>query len=271
MTGDGIAAPAPMAPRWWLPQVVPPGQVLRLHLGGFALEALRSSDAWLITAGSAPAGGARLELLDEPSGTEEAARFVFRDEHNRITLSPLLADRPMVIRPRQPTRIPPGETVTFHLATATWVAVMAGEPPISLCEFGTLRYSDTWIGPSTVAGEPGYALPTPADTRLEALSPGADRAITTLRVTNRAETPLALDKLVLPAPLLSVWGSGDGSLWTDTVHLERTADNDTAAVRIESGPPPAARNAQRLANPRRLPQKGSLVRAFSGLFHPPGR
>lgn len=254
---------------WWTPQQLDTGHTLVLRLGPLVLRAHRSGDEWLVSTkeGQETEAGseAALETSDERPG-DDYMRYVCRDPHNRIAFRPLLADRPMVVRPRQPVFVLPGEETTFYIGTSVWVGIVAGEGDQLLRETPAFRPSDTWFGPSTLTGEICYAARTQARNDLAEVPPRAHRAITALRVQNRADTPLAVEKLCLPVPLLSVWGREDGSLWSDTVHLQRVTDSDMAAIRVEPGPPAHARDATLVAGPRKQAGKTGLIRAFSGLF-----
>jgi hypothetical protein len=172
----------------------------------------------------------------------------------------------MVVRPRQAVYVLPGEETILYISTPVWVGIVAGEKELLLREIPVSRPSDTWFGPSTLTGEICYAARTQARNALTEVPLRAHRVLTALRIENRADTPLPVEKLSLPVPLLSTWGRSDGSLWSDTVHLQRVTDSDMAAVRVERGPPAYASDATLLASPRMQAGKGGLVRAFSGLF-----
>lgn len=260
------AATAP----WWAPLQIPSGRTAVLHLGPLTLRLYRSGDEWLL-------GAVRAEEVDEGSRAEvELAagrpdiaayeRYVYRSAEGRAAFRPLLADRPVVIRPRQPVFVLPGEETTFYISTPVWVGVAVGETPVVLRELPVLRLSDTWFGPSTREGELCYAARTHARSGLDEVPLRAHRAVTPVRIQNRADTQLPVEKLSLPVPLLSVYGRQDGSLWTESVRLMRATDSDMAALKVEPGPPSYAAGAVLLGGPRGQPEKTGLVRAFSGLF-----
>lgn len=262
--------PAPMNQgRWWMPRHVVSGRTLRLRLGPLILKAHRSGSEWLLSAEEVDeteaVPGVMLEMSDERPD-DKYVRYACRDPQDRIAFRPMLADRPMVVRPRQAVFVLPGEETIFYISTPVWVGVVAGENDQLLREIPASRPSDTWFGPSTRTGEICYAARTQARNVLAEVPMRAYRVVTALRVENRADSPLPVEKLSLPAPLLSTWGREDGSLWSDTVHLQRVTDSDMAAIRVEPGPPSYASDATLLAGPRMQAGKGGLVRAFSGFF-----
>jgi hypothetical protein len=253
---------------WWMPHRVPSGRTLRLSLGPLTLRLHRSGSEWLLSTEEIAEAEARPDATLEVSEErfEEYVRYVYRDPQDLVTFRPMLADRPMVVRPRQAVYVLPGEETVFYISTPVWVGIVVGEKELLLHEMPVSRPSDTWFGPSTLTGEICYAARTQARNVLAEVPLRAYRVVTALRIENRADTPLPVEKLSLPVPFLSMWGRSDGSLWSDTVHLQRVTDSDMAAVRVEPGPPAHAKDATLLAKPRMQPSKGSLVRAFSGLF-----
>jgi hypothetical protein len=264
MTGDsGMIDQA-----WWRPHRVPSGRTLTLRLGPLTLSAHRSGGEWLLSTEEIDEAEARPDATLEMSDArpQEYVRYVCRDPQDRIAFRPMLADRPMVVRPLQAVYVLPGEETIFYISTPVWVGVVVGEKEALLCEMPVSRPSDTWFGPSTLTGEICYAARTQARNVLAEVPLRAYRVVTALRVENRADTPLPVEKLSLPVPLLSTWGRSDGSLWSDTVHLQRVTDSDMAAVRVEPGAPAHASDAVLLAKPRAQASKGNLIRAFSGFF-----
>ncbi|MFU8817032.1 MAG: hypothetical protein ACNA7W_16925, partial [Pseudomonadales bacterium] len=115
-------------------------------------------------------------------------------------------------------------------------------------------------------GELCYSGKTHARHTLAEVPRRAHRAITPLRVRNEAATPLPLDKISLPVPVLSVFGAADGSLWTEAVTMIRGSDSDMAALRIEKAPTEFAGPVDLVSGPRREQAKSGLVRAFNVLF-----
>ncbi|HEX7038346.1 MAG TPA: hypothetical protein VF210_21455 [Pseudomonadales bacterium] len=257
---------------WWLPRRVPEGQSLGGRIGPLLLDVHRGPGEWQIAFSredeTLASSFARLELrmggLEAGGGAFD--RFILRGPSDRLVLRPLLADRPVVIRPRQPVFLPSGEEITLYMSSPVTVRVEAGEPPVLLRDVPSLAMSDTWFGPSTREGELCYSGRTHARHSLAEVPRRAHRAITPVHIRNEVESPLPLEKVALPVPLLSVYGAADGSLWTENVSLVRTSASDLAALRIGSGPPEYAGAAELISGPREAHGRGSLVRAFSHLF-----
>jgi hypothetical protein len=135
-----------------------------------------------------------------------------------------------------------------------------------LYELPSTRPSDTWFGPSTLVGEFCYASRTAGRLSLEELEFRPHRAITPIRVVNRADDPLFFEKVKLPVQYLSVYRSETQFLWTESVRLERGDAGDMAALDISHRTPPQAGSAHKIGPARLQAGRNLVVRAFSKLF-----
>jgi hypothetical protein len=273
MSADRGAVPAPAA-FWWLPRTVPDGHTLECRLGPLTMQICRGHGEWqlaVVSGEEAEASAAvAMDLREGGIGDDVAGnhieRFIFGGTSGLVRLVPLLADRSVVIRPRQSVFLPSGEETTMFLSSPLSLRIEVGEAAVLLREVPMLRLPDTWFGPSTREGELCYSGKTSARHSLAEVPRRPHRAISPLRIRNEAPTPLPLDKISLPVPVLSVYGAVDGSLWTETVTMIRGSDTDMAALRIEPGPPACASEAKLVSAPRREQSRGGLVRAFNVLF-----
>lgn len=209
---------------------------------------------------------------DEIADKVVAHRFSFERSPASLTLLPTLADRPMIVKPESPFFVPSGESVTLYVSTPTWVILQFGKPPQRLLEFPSFQPSDTWFGPSTREGELCYASRTAGRLTLAEIPVRPHRAVTPIRIQNRATDALFLDRVKVPVMYLSVYHgtSEDGSvhLWTEPVTLERQQSGDLAALRLGKTAPPEAGGgrAERVAERRQQPESNIALRAFSRLF-----
>jgi hypothetical protein len=254
---------------WWQPATVAVGEQLICQLGPLTLAIGHGEDEWALhcsnsTEDQAPGQASFKTLKGLPETIDE--RFVHAGDSNQVSLSPLLADRPVVIRPRQPVFLLSGQTITLYLSTPVWIRIMVGDPPVLLKELPALRLSDTWFGPNTREGELCYAGRTHARHDPGELPDRPHRAITPLTICNKAPSPLPLEKISLPAPMLALYGDTAGKLWTQAVTLTREGHSDLASVRIDNKLPDNTDSLTRLAEPRQEPGRSGVTRAFSLLF-----
>tara|TARA_R110001592_G_scaffold238227_2_gene497775 strand:+ start:73557 stop:74375 length:819 start_codon:yes stop_codon:yes gene_type:complete len=203
----------------------------------------------------------------DPLDYTQTTRHIFRKSSSIVELKPQLADRTVVTRPSTPISLSPGEEVTLFISTPLWIQFeISGKGGSALDELAIYRPSDTWFGPSTREGELCYASQTSGRTNLEKLLIRASRAITPLIIINRASDKLLIERVALPVPLLSLFATPEGLLWTQSATLIRENDGDMAELKLGKEAPKEAKGAMRINKPRRQPGKGMLVRAFSSIF-----
>lgn len=201
----------------------------------------------------------------------KTSRFSVGDTNEAVVLEPVLADRSVVTRPEHPLYVLPDESVTLYLSTPLWVRVKLADTDRQLQELPSHRMSDTWFGPSTRDGELCYATRTVGRLRLDRLPFRLHRALTPLRVRNTASTPLALERVQLPAPHLALYVTPSNVLWTQAVTMTHAAGTEGASVRVQTGSPSDARDADLLQDPREPDRQGLFTSTFStfgALFGP---
>ncbi len=212
------------------------------------------------------------EMADVLAGEDEelqTSRYSFHRSESRVVLQPALADRPVVSRPEHPLYVPTGEAVTLYLSTPLWIRIELEESGRLLQEVPSHRMSDTWLGASTLEGELCYATRTSGRLRLEQLPVRLHRAITPLRIENRAEDSLFLERVQLPAEHLALYRTPDDYLWTNAVSMNRITGTEGASVDIKKGPPKDITGAKRVQEPRKETKAGlftSTFRTFGAFF-----
>jgi hypothetical protein len=256
--------------RWWTPQEIPRGHTLRCGMGPLTLQVERTRDEWRVAwkhdDETDAAGKVALELQPGPLDAEKFERYAFGHTSNRLTMRPMLADRSVVVRPRQRIFLPSCEETTLYLSSPVYLHLQVGDPPVTLRELPMVELSDTWFGPDTREGELCYSGRTQARQSLAEIPRRAQRALTAVHIRNDAPSPLPLERFSLPVPVLSVYGASDGTLWTQGVSLLRSSHSDMAAIKVDKGPPRQAGPAELISGPRRVHERGALVRAFDALF-----
>jgi len=255
---------------WWTPREIEEGSTLAGRIGTLELEVYHAPDEWCVShawfdeAEATPE--APLEIRRGGLQSEEFERYLCEGKGTRLRFSPVLADRPVVIRPRQPVFLPSGHEATMYISTPVGLRLEVGDPSVLLREMSTIRLSDTWFGPSTREGEICYSDRTHARHCLDDVPRRAYRAITPLAIRNDAASPLPLEKISLPVPLLSLYGAEDGGLWTQAVSLVRGSNSDMANLTIAREAPHYGGAAEMICGPRLEHSRSGLVRAFSLLF-----
>jgi len=199
-----------------------------------------------------------------PDPEAQVSRFSFMKMATSLNLSPLLADRAIVVKPETPFYVPPGEEATLYVSTPLWVKLSLKKSG-KLIELPTYRPSDTWFGSSTLVGELCYASRTVGQLDLDELELVPHRAVTPVRVRNRADNPLLLERIKLPVQYLSVHQSTIDRVWTEQLTLTREEDGDLAELQIGRLPKEAGPT-EKLNGPRQHAERNLVVRAFTKLF-----
>lgn len=253
---------------WWKPVHLAEGQCWRYAVGPLSIYLQRHGSEWWLASESR--GGTedqfRLESGEVPGIPEglKYSRYAFSRPPESFRLKPRLLDRPVVVRTNQAVNIPVGQKITFFISTPICIEVELQD--LILQEIPVLRLSDTWFGPSTRVGELCYAARTQARNTRSEVPLRPHRAVTPVTVHNRSEQMMAIDKISLPVPFLSVYGRSDGTLWTAPLTLEHVGGEALAKVNIGDQPPEGVSPGDWLSPARDVPKKGGLVRAFVDIF-----
>lgn len=255
---------------WWGRFEVPAEQARRWQIGPLALQVGRRVLEWRVawSWGADPLDerveispavpvDASLDLATEGSSTVH--RFAVHGASS-VTLSPMLADRPIVVRPEVPFHLPGGSEARVYVSTPLWVRVEVGGTP--LVEVPTFRLKDTWFGPSTRMGELCYASRTSARLTIESVPRRRTRARTEMRIANRGTSLVVLERLKVPMPSLGLYGSASEDLTTDSVEVTRTVTGDTE---VDLGEP-GTRAGPKLAAPRVSEPLRVLARALGAFI-----
>lgn len=262
----------PQPTTWWGSFVFDDQQVQRWQIGPLTLIARYLCMEWQVAYERAEEFGDSesswcVDQLDSiPEEIGNTSRYIFGKASNALTITPVLADRPVISRPRSPFILAPGEGTTLYVSTPLWVELSVGDSKIKLDEIAIQRPSDTWFGPSTREGELCYASSTHCRLALEELPQRYHRAITPVVILNHANSPLSVERLNVPAPHLPLYETHAGQLWTPKIILTREEDGEMAALQIEKKPPEEALDGIEIRKPRRVSSEGVLIRAFNAMF-----
>jgi hypothetical protein len=251
---------------WWREESFETGDVRAWEIGPLALVIARTEQEWKLAHRwtgweDVDPGWSTTEGLEFPEDEEwEVVRHVFSVTGSSLVLAPALADRPVVTSPRVPVFVAPRERTTLFVSSPLWLQVR-GEGQM-LLEVPIRRLSDTWFGSSTREGEICYATKTRAALHVDNLDLLARRAVTPVRLKNRSSTALHVERLKLPVPLLSLFGSGDGTLWTEAVTMSREDSDELAEVELRRGPPAEATVPTLLTEAREKLTENAVMQVF---------
>ncbi|SHJ70273.1 hypothetical protein SAMN02745165_02969 [Malonomonas rubra DSM 5091] len=257
---------------WWGDFQLSVNESLRWTIGHFSLQVLHREKEWLIwhkTTTDTLADDAlwQIEKNQELNLDEgDVQRHVFSNTENLFSISPKLADRPVVVKTAKPLHIQTKQQIDLYVSLPLWFAVSAHKSKIDLQEVPIIRPSDTWFGASTRSGELSYASTTQGRLYLSDLPQRPHRAISQVKIKNQADKPLLLTQFSLPAPYLSLFDTGHGGLWTEAITLLNDDDTDMAKVSFSEAPPSPYAKAKKITKAREKKDRSMLLNTFSTLF-----
>lgn len=255
---------------WWGEFDLPVGVTAEWQIGLLEIAIQRSKSEWLVAHQMLDLEEEGLEWyhnigkreLDQIAGMK-VSRLTSESTDERLIVRPMLADRPVVVKPFAPFTVPAEDVATIYVSSPTWVEFLTGSPPKTLVELPTRRPSDTWFGPSTMEGEASYATRTYGRLNLDNVAIRPNRAVTQIQIQNKSSGALLVERISLPTPYLSLFAAQDGHLWTQAVSMVQTHQLGLARFEIEELPPEIASEARLVSEPRQRALKGMLIRAFS--------
>jgi hypothetical protein len=259
---------------WWGQFSLAEGQTARWHISALRLAIQRLAYEWKIAYEydhTVDWSDATWSYSPDAPDIEDIEyknreRHAFEQTQETLYLTPILPDRPLVIRPITPLYVPAGESTNIFASSPLWVRIEVGQPPHIIREIPIRRPSDTWFGPSTMEGELCYADKTTGRLRVEYVPTRVHRAITKVMIRNQASLPLQVERLSLPVIYLSLFCTPDGLLWTQMVTMDRTRNTGMAALNVTNQLPIAAKEARLVSGPRQMSGQNMVVRAFEALF-----
>jgi hypothetical protein len=194
--------------------------------------------------------------MPEDAGTK---RFIFPNTEPKLTVSPALADRPVVARAANTLSIPPGIAVRLYVSTPLWLNAEVHDRATVVLDAPIFRPSDLWFGPNTMEGKLCYSSLTHARIDAANLLHRQHRAITPVVVKNDDTEIFQLDRISLPVPYLSIFAGESGEIWTDVVTLVCGKGGETASMDISGKMPKEAGKASRLRKPRESKPAASML------------
>lgn len=235
---------------WWDPRPLD-DECMHARLGELSVWTKREPGEIVVCSQRDVGSGGDVRFsAGSPPDSADVRRFVMSDHAETLTYQPRLAERSVVVRPRVPVFLPPGQQASIYVTTPLKAALFAGE--VLLDELSIWDPPETWFGRSPVDGELCYASRTSGTRLREELTVGPTRAATEVRLENQSSETLEARTIRLPVPRLTLgWDSGAASLVTETVRLIRK-DTSSAELRIEALP----ENAETLIAPRQKSAPG---------------
>ncbi|NNE45649.1 MAG: hypothetical protein HKN37_03215 [Rhodothermales bacterium] len=265
-----------MDKNWWGPFSLKEGDAGRWQVGPCTLWIERERYEWRVTHWRAVDPMEELVDVEVPARTElvrpdasvtvSLNRFSVQKTSEDLIIEPVLANRPVIVRPRNALYVEGNESSTLYVSTPVWLRIKIGEHRI-LTEVPSIRPSDSWFGANTREGELCYSSVTEGRTRVEDIPFRAHRVVTPVSIENDSDEDLRVERVRIPVQYLSLFRDDRGFFWTESMHFVRVKENEIASRRIDRGAPAAASKATTISGPREVRDRSGLVRTFSSLIN----
>lgn len=248
--------------RIWGRTTLGESNVSHWQIGPLGIWVRHRGDEWQVAADRGLSGitaCAFNEDGDVPADLEWR-RWVVDSHLNTVQLSPAMPDRPVVVRPEYPIRLPPKQQALFYLSIPVWVQVVVDEEKLVLCEEPSTVLSNIWFG-DYASGELCYSLKTRARREVNGGGEGPHRAICPVSITNGARDELDFQRLCIRVDQLKIVERGD-QLWTNQVNVLFRGEDQASRIDYEQR---AEVEGTVLAEPRNPQQSSVIRRSFRNL------
>ena len=242
----------------------------RVQIGPLILWLKYLSDEILIAA----------EHIEDETGESEASTFSITDESakelldwkrwvvgensNTISIFPVMPDRPVVVRPEVPVKIPEGHEALFFVSIPVWVKiVVSNTKEIVLCQEPSIVLSNIWFG-DPMSGELCYSLRTMARRQIVDTNPKPHRAACPVRILNTTKSQLDVDRFCVHVEYLNIY-KGTNRLWTNEVRINFQGEDAVSKIEyIQKSPEYEKVNG--VVSKATMPWKKTLLKKSLGTF-----
>lgn len=173
---------------------------------------------------------------EEPSSLKWK-RWPFNRKYEQIEISPVMSDRPLVVKTHIETSLPPGVTANFYvnLPLSAKLSVVSNPQHLEVVRQNSVALSNTWFG-NHYHGELCYALKTRAIRKTIEASILPHRALCPVTISNKTEVALPIQKICVRAKHLNLYSSNQ-QLWTNRIKVIFRGEGLTSQVIYEKTPP----------------------------------
>lgn len=240
----------------WRPFVVDVGQTDVRRVGGVAVWVKREPEEWRVchvyedgTTG------------DEPEETRWTRYVTGAGE--TLALQPALPDRPVVIRPRAPVVLLPGQSGRFFFSVPLWLRFVSSSGTLrrTVDEVPSRSLSSTWFGDMDT-GELCYAV----DSRLLRSTADEDDddafARCEVEIRNSSREKLKFERISVHVEFMHLYAADD-RFWSNAVRVVFKGAEQISQLSYRAGPPNSLPNAESICEPREAQDLSLFKRSFN--------
>lgn len=239
------------------------GEIQRLGIGPLTLWIKRvENEVWMAHAQTAEG-----ELPpSEPPEDGKWSRWALRDVATHLRVTPVLPDRPLVVKPEHPFTLLRRASARIYMRIPAWIRVEAVEEESGrtsvLTEIPTVHLSDTWWG-DFLDGELAFWLSTSGRRQLTPELFQTHLVMSAVQLDNLSTDDLQVEKLSLRVEHLSIYEK-DGWLWAEEVRVGYHGEDEGSEIHMDDEPPREAAGARELS-PARAQKRSFRTRTFARL------
>jgi hypothetical protein len=166
----------------------------------------------------------------------EWKRWVVGAQCNEITVLPVMPDRPVVVRPELPVKIPKDQEALFYFSIPVWARIVVEKPGRTiLCEEPSVVRSNIWFG-DLMSGELCYSLRSRARRRIIDIEAKPHRVACPVRIRNRGGVQFDVERFCVHLEYLKVY-KGITGLWTNEVLISYLGEDTDSKIEYAQVPP----------------------------------
>ncbi len=213
-----------------------------IRLGAISLWLHHERDEWHIAVERATDG--EIEPTEQHATIEESTppedldwqRWVVTGESPIVQLTPIMPDRPIVVRPESQIGIHHNSKAVFFVSIPIWLRIHVGKDKAQkLCEIPSAVLSNIWFG-DPMSGELCYSLRTRARRDLDAGPTQPHCAVCPVTLHNGSTEDLDFERLCIRVAHLRVYESPK-QLWTNAVTVSFRGVEQVSDISYEDRPP----------------------------------
>lgn len=200
----------------------------------------------------------------EPPTGISWSRWALKQPVKRVKLTPVFADKPLVITSEYPLRLSTGTRIQIFTRVPIWVQLSIPRNNYLLTEIPTVQLSRTWFG-NPLEGELCYHLRTKARRSLAQVENRPHVVNCPIIITNKADRDLNFEKFCYRVERLSIYRH-DQAFWADETEIINRGGDLNSDVIMTGNMPEGIQRSELISSPRKKVNKSLATRTFKKIF-----
>jgi hypothetical protein len=241
------------------------GEIIKWNVGTIRFYAGRILNDWFFSHESSEEPQSvdiqiRKESLAEEMNYE---RWAFKTPKHCIHFTPIMPDRPLVVRPITPLGIPPESEVQFFINIPARIRISIGDDrsTLDIAEFSSQVLSNTWFG-DNFNGILCYSNKSYIRREKNELEVIPNQIICPFKIKNKGNELLKVERICLNVKYLSIY-AGQQRLWTNGVTAIFRGNGKGTQLEYSNSAPKNANDPTLLVKALEKPERGFSFQTFT--------